>query len=132
MESERIKNSRRNIRWGIINQVMMIIGPFITRTVILYTLGTAYLGLSSLFISILQVLNMAELGFASAIVYNMYKPIALGNTELVCALMKLYKKVYRLIGILILVIGGILIPFLPYLRNCRSERTSFHNFLHTV
>lgn len=115
MESERIKNSRRNIRWGIINQVMMIIGPFITRTVILYTLGTAYLGLSSLFISILQVLNMAELGFASAIVYNMYKPIALGNTELVCALMKLYKKVYRLIGILILVIGGILIPFLPYL-----------------
>lgn len=115
MESERIRNSSRNIRWGLINQALMILGPFVTRTVILYTLGTAYLGLNSLFTSILQVLNMAELGFASAIVYNMYKPIALGNTELVCALMKLYKKVYRLIGISILIIGAVLIPFLSYL-----------------
>ena len=40
--------------------------PFATRTVLIYTLGAAYLGLNSLFVSILQVLSLAELGFRNS------------------------------------------------------------------
>lgn len=78
-------------------------------------LGVDYLGLNSLFSSILQVLNLAELGFGSAIVYNMYKPIAENDKKTISALLKLYKDVYKVIGIVILAIGIIIIPFIPEL-----------------
>jgi len=117
MENGRTKNTTRNIIWGILNQGIMTFMPFIVRTVLLYTLGTEYLGLNSLFSSILQVLNLTELGFSSAINFNLYKAIAEKNTELICALMEFYKKVYRIMGLIILCIGLIIVPFLKSFIN---------------
>lgn len=74
-----------------------------------------YLGLNGLFTSILQVLNLAELGVGSAMVYSMYKPIAEDNETKICALMGLYKKYYTMIGFVIALGGSILTPFIPYL-----------------
>lgn len=88
---------------------------FVSRSLIVHYLGDEYLGLSSLFSSILQVLSMAELGFSSAIVYNMYKPLAEGDTQKVCALLTYYRKVYRVVGITILIAGIAISPFLPKL-----------------
>lgn len=67
--------------------------PFIMRTVIIYYLGAEFLGLNSLFNSILQVLNLAELGVGSAMVFSMYKPIAENDTQKLCALLNLYKSI---------------------------------------
>lgn len=117
MKIDRKRNSVRNMLWGWINKVITILGPFVIRTIILKVLGTEYLGLSSLFISILQVLSVAELGFSSAIVYSMYKPIAQEDEKTICALLNLYKNFYRLIGCIILGIGLLLMPFLPNLIN---------------
>lgn len=89
--------------------------PFIMRTVMIYTLGMKYLGLNGLFSSILSVLNLAELGVGSAMVFSMYKPIAEHDTPTICALMRLYKIYYRVIGFVILVLGILVIPFLPNL-----------------
>ena len=113
----RIRNATRNIIFGLINKIIVLIFPFIIRTFIIKTLGSDYLGLNSLFTSILQVLNLAELGFSSAIVYSMYKPIAEKNTKTICALMNLYKKIYRIIGIIIIVLGMLLLPFLKIFIN---------------
>lgn len=85
------------------------------RTAMIYLMGAQYLGLNSLFTSILQVLNLAELGVGSAMVYSMYKPIAEDDHKTICALMALYKKYYTIIGAVILVLGCILTPFLPVL-----------------
>lgn len=115
MKVERTKNSIRNVIWGFVNKIVALIFPFVIRTAIIYVLGSEYLGLSSLFTSILQVLSLAELGFASAIVYSMYEPIAKDDKETICALMKLYKNIYRAIGIIVLSFGLVLIPFLKYL-----------------
>ncbi|MBR4329805.1 MAG: polysaccharide biosynthesis protein, partial [Candidatus Riflebacteria bacterium] len=73
------------------------------------------MGLNSLFTSVLQVLNLTELGVSSALVYSMYKPIAEDNKEKICQLMNLYKYYYRIIGFIILCIGLILLPFIPNL-----------------
>ena len=78
-------------------------------------LGVEYLGLSSLFTSILHVLNLAELGIGSAMVFSMYKPIAEDNEETVCALMALYRRYYRFIGLVVLGFGLILLPAIPRL-----------------
>ena len=115
MKIERTKNATRNIIYGVFLKIYQLLGPFILRTIFIYTLGMEYLGLNSLFTSILSVLNLAELGVGSALVFSMYKPIAEDDTEKICALMNLYKLYYRIIGAVILIIGLILVPFIPKL-----------------
>lgn len=112
---ERTKNATRNIIFGVILKAYQIIVPFLMRTALIYLMGVQYLGLNSLFTSILQMLNLAELGVGSAMIYSMYKPIAEDDNATICALMKLYRTYYRLIGLVIAVIGCILTPFIPKL-----------------
>lgn len=115
MKIERTKNATRNIFYGGLLKIYQIIIPFIMRTAMIYLMGVQYLGLNSLFSSILQVLNLAELGVGSAMVYSMYKPIAQDDTEQICALMGLYRTYYRAIGLVIAAAGTILVPFIPHL-----------------
>lgn len=115
MRFARTKNTLRNIAFGSLNRIINIVLPFITRTVILYIMGTQYLGLSSLFSSILSFLSLTELGIGAAMVYSMYKPIAENDQSTICALLNLYKKLYRIIGAVILVLGLSLMPFLKIL-----------------
>ncbi len=115
MKIERTKNATKNIIFGVILKIYQIIIPFFMRTALIYFLGVEYLGLNSLFTSVLQVLNLAELGVEHAIVFSMYKPIAEDDHIHICALMKLYKIYYRIIGAFILITGLILCPFMPYL-----------------
>lgn len=115
MKIERTKNAGRNIAFGILLKIYQIAVPFLMRTAMIYFMGVQYLGLNSLFTSILQVLNLAELGVGSAMVYSMYKPIAEDDEITICALMRLYRLYYRIIGLVIAVIGLLLTPFIPKL-----------------
>ena len=113
----RTNNSINNSIWGIFSKIATIIMPFLVRAVIIQKLGVEYLGLNSLFTSIISVLNLTELGIGSAIVYHMYKPIANNDSNAVSALLKLYKYIYRIIGLVIVVIGILIMPMLPKLIN---------------
>lgn len=115
MKIERTKNAARNIIWGVIEKIITILLPFVTRTILIKVLGAEYLGLNSLFTSILQVLSISELGISTAIVFSMYKPIAEDDNESLCALLNLYRKVYTVIGTIILIAGLLIIPLLPKL-----------------
>ena len=88
--------------------------PFMVRTAAIYTIGIEYLGVDSLFSSLLTVLSLSELGFSSAVVYSMYKPIAEGDDVKVRALLTFYKRIYRVIGCVVLCIGLLLMPFLEW------------------
>ena len=112
MRIDRTKNAVRNIIFGFLNRLVNIFLPFLSRTVILYVLGTQYLGLSGLFSSILSFLSLAEMGAGNAMVYSMYKPIAQNDTKTIKALANLYRRFFRLIGTVIFVLGLCLMPFL--------------------
>lgn len=113
MNLDVVRNAKRNLIFGVISRVIAVSCPFITKTVIQYTLGEHYLGLGSLFSAILSVLSMAELGFSSAIVYSMYKPVAEGRTDIVNSLLNFYRKVYACVGMAVLAVGLSILPFLP-------------------
>lgn len=115
MQLDRTKNTKRNIFFGFLNKLIGIGLPFLVRTAIIQILGAQYLGLNSLFTSILQVLSLTELGFSNAVVQSMYKPIAENDTNTICALLKYYRFIYRVIGVIIAVIGLGIMPFLPFL-----------------
>ena len=105
MATSRSRHAAQNMVAGILYKICSVSFPFIIRTLMINKLGAEYLGLSNLFSSILQVLSLAELGFGSAVVFSMYKPIAENNNELLCALYGFYRKVYRIIGCVVLAIG---------------------------
>lgn len=113
----RTDNYIRNTIWGVISKIVMIFLPFLVRTVLIYCLGIEYVGLSSLFSTILQVLSLAELGFGTALVYSMYKPVAENDIDTICGLLKLYRNIYCILGSIILMLGLALIPFFPILIN---------------
>ena len=115
MKIQRTKNATRNIFFGIMYRMVATLCPFAMRTILLYVLGVEYLGLNSLFTSLLSFLSLAELGVGNAMVYAMYKPIAEDDTESICALLNLYKQLYRIIGTIILSAGLLLFPFVGYL-----------------
>ena len=106
------KNTRRNVIAAAINRLMGALFPFLNRTLFLWVLGPAYLGLNGLFSSILGVLMLADLGFGTAVVCSMYKPVADDNKELLCAYLRFYRTVYRWIGVVIFAGGMCLLPFL--------------------
>lgn len=113
----RTDNAKRSIKFGLILKMISLVIPFISRMLMIRLIGAEYLGLGSLFTSILQVLNLAELGFATAVVYFMYDPIAHGDNEELGALLLYYRKIYRTIGLIILTSGIVFMPFLPKLIN---------------
>ena len=112
MPNGRLKNSIRNTISGIMCRIIMIFFPFLIRTVIIKKIGMDYAGLNGLFSSVLMMLSISELGFGSALVYSMYKPIAEANTEKVCALLNFYKKAYHIVGCVILTLGLVILPFI--------------------
>lgn len=115
MKFNRTQNAARNIFFGFILKIYQLVVPFFMRTIMIYYLGMQYLGLDSLFTSVLQVLNLAELGVGSAMVYSMYKPMVEDDREKIRSLMHLYRTYYRIIGTVILIVGLLLTPFIPKL-----------------
>ncbi len=113
--NSRIKNVANGIVMGFINMLINILLPFASRTIIIYTLGTEYVGLGGLFTSILSVLSLSELGVGAAITYSLYKPIAENRIDKVNSILNLYRTVYRIIGTAIIVLSICLMPFLDVL-----------------
>ena len=108
----RTKKSIQNVVVTLGAQIINIILTFLGRTVFNTMLGEECLGINTVFTQTLTVLSLAELGFGSAIIYSMYKPLADGNEEKIKALMALYKKAYLVVAVVIAVLSIPLIPFL--------------------
>ena len=116
MES-RVKKSLKNMGFGLIEQITTLVCTFITRTVFIKTLNVNLLGINGLFTNILAILSIAELGFGTAIIYSMYKPIAEKNEKQISALMNFYRRIYNVLAVIVFMLGILFIPFLKYFIN---------------
>ncbi|MCM3630344.1 sugar translocase [Paenibacillus glycanilyticus] len=108
----RTKNTVRNSLFGVTGQIINILLNFINRTVFISVLGTEYLGVSGLFTNILTVLSLAELGFGTAIIYSLYKPLVEKDEMKISALVGFYSRIYLALGLCITFFGLCLLPFL--------------------
>lgn len=114
----RTENSLRNLIAAFIGQLFGVIISFIARIFFIRYLGSEYLGLDGLFTNILTILSLAELGVGSAMTFSLYEPIANNDKEKIKSLMRVYKLAYRLIGIIVIILG---IGMLPIYRNFMNE-----------
>ncbi len=111
----RLRNAIINTFFGFLVRIYLAVFPFIMRTVMLHTIGIGYLGLNGLFTSVLQILSISELGISGAIVYSMYEPVANSDSKKLCALLRLYRMLYGIIGVVVFLLGLAMLPFLPKL-----------------
>ena len=132
MVIKRIANTKKSFIWGVLERIMGLFFPFLLRSILIKTLGENILGLNGLFSSILQILNLTELGVSSAITYNMFKPIAENDLTMISALLNLYKKVYRVIGIVFFTVGMGVMPFLKYFISDNSVISYNIYFLYLI
>lgn len=114
-QKSRTEYSILNIITGLGGYALNTIIGLVCRMVFTRTLSAEYLGIGGLFTNILSMLSLAELGVGSAIVYALYKPLAVGDKEKIASLVKFYGQCYRMIGIAVGVIGIALMPFLNLL-----------------
>jgi len=112
MNDSRTANSIRNILTGFMGQGIQLILGFVNRLVFIRCLNAEYLGVNGLFTNILSMLSLAELGIGTAIVYELYRPLAEKDEKKIASLMRFYQKAYCGIGLLIAVAGMCVIPFL--------------------
>ncbi len=108
----RSTNSIKNAITAIISNIVTILIGIVSQAIFIKTLGAEYLGINGLFTNIVSMLGIVELGIGSAIIYNLYEPIAKDDTEKIKSLMNFYKKSYRVIAVIVFIIGMIIIPFL--------------------
>lgn len=107
----RVDKSKRNIRYGLMFQFLYLIGTFVVRVIMLKTAGIEALSINGLLIEVVNVLAIAELGVGMAISYSLYKPLADGDENQISAIMVLFRRIYRYIGIGIFGLGVIFLPF---------------------
>lgn len=108
--ASRVENSLRNVfaAWG--GQAVSSISSFVVRAVFVATLAQEFVGLESLFSSLLTILTLADLGVGAAIVFSLYAPLAQGDKETVKSLMRLFRRAYFIIGIVVIAVGALLAP----------------------
>lgn len=108
----RSQNSIKNTVVSILMSIITILIGLVTQKIFIKILGTEYLGINGLFTNILSMLAIAELGIGSAIIYSLYKPIAQNDKEKIKSLIGFYKKSYRIIALIVAIIGICVVPFL--------------------
>lgn len=113
-QNSRTKNSIINSVYASANQLITILLSFLVRTVFIKTLSAEYLGVNGLFLNIIAMLSLADLGIGISIPYTLYRPLAEDNKEKVKLLMSLYAKIYNVIGIIVLMVGILITPFLHF------------------
>ena len=113
--AKRTSNSIRNSLFGIGSQIIIVLIGFFTRSVFLKYLSEDYLGLNGLFSNVISILSLTELGFGTAAIFSLYKPLAEKDEQKVAALMNLYAKIYHVMFAVVSILGLVLTPFIRYL-----------------
>ncbi len=126
----RTRKSIINMITAISSQVIIILLGFVSRRVLIYSVGVEYLGINGLMTNILTIFSLAESGIGLVIGYNLYEPLAKKDTELIKSLMYFYRKAYNFLALFTMIIGISFYPFLPFfLKGNTVENTTVIYFV---
>jgi O-antigen/teichoic acid export membrane protein len=111
----RTSRSVLNAGASVGSQLILIGLSFVTRTIFLAEIGTELLGVQTLFVSVLAVLAVADLGLSGALMYALYGPLHAGDHFTVSAIVAHAARLYRWVALTVALIGLSITPFLGYL-----------------
>ncbi len=118
--NSRSVNSALNISVAITSQLLSLFISFVTRTIFIKLLGLEYLGINGLYSNLMSFLSLAELGLGTAMLYTLYKPVFEDDKVLIASLLNYFRRIYRLIALVVFLLGLVLVPFLNYIVNTEA------------
>ena len=107
---QRTRNSLRNSIVAVSLQVVSLLIGFWSRRIFLNHLGTEILGLNTTANSLLQFLNLAELGIGGAIGVTLYKPLFENDRKTIKEVVALNGWLYKRIAAIV-ILGSIILAF---------------------
>lgn len=109
----RTKKSIRNSIVSLSLQLLSILTGFFSRRIFIDYLGTEIVGLNTTAASILNFLNLAELGIGTAIAVTLYRPLAEKDNQSIREIVALQGRMYRIIASLVLAGSLVVMGFFP-------------------
>ena len=128
----RTEYSARNTAVALISKIIAILMGYAVRVVFTSALSASYVGVSGLFMDIVTVLSLSELGIETAITYALYQPIAYGDIEKQKSVIALFQKLYRVFALGVGVIGLVLILVIKDAPILTFREFLFHIREHTL
>lgn len=110
---QRTQKSIKNIFVALVLFAINLVLQFVSRKVFIEKLGADVLGLNATVISILQFLNISELGISSAIACTLYKPLYDRDHKSISEVVSIHGWLYRRIGTLITLLSVGVLLFIP-------------------
>ncbi len=123
-KNSRIKNATYNSATGMAYQLLNSVLALVYRTAVIKVLGVEYLGINGLFSNVLMLLSLTELGINVAITFRMYEPAQNEDYVRLSALISFFERIYKIIALIVLIIGLCLMPFLKFLIKDLNEVSS--------
>ena len=110
---QRTKRSITNVFVTLSTNAIILVTAFIVQKILIIKLGSDYNGINGLFTSVISMMSLTDLGIGSAIIYHLYRPAANEDYDVICSLLKFYRNSYIIISIIVLIIGCIIMVFIP-------------------
>ena len=110
----RTKNVIRNILASVGSYAVLFFLNILVRKCFLFKFDVELLGYEGLFGSIFLILSIAEMGANSMFDYMLYEALAKKDMDQLGVIMDMYKKLYRIIGVIVLILGGLVYFILPF------------------
>lgn len=111
--ANRVHKSLMNAKVGFIFYFLSIFMTFFSRRIFLECLGDEFIGLAGTVWSILNFLNITEVGIGTCIAYFLYKPIEQNDHSKICEIVSLFGWLYKIVGTIVMGGGFIVSLFFP-------------------
>lgn len=108
----RKKNSINNISYSLLFFSINSLLTFLSKSAMIFYIGSEYTGLSTVCRSIIGMLSIAELGVSNAVTYSLYKPLREEDYSKINSIINTYKWVYRIIGSILLLLSIVISAFI--------------------
>lgn len=109
----RLALTLKNAWISLVFHLIYIVIQFYSRNIFLDNLGDEFIGIVGTLKSILQFLNLSELGIGAAVGFSLYKPIYDNNQEKINEIIGYLGFLYKRIGLFVLIAAALLILFFP-------------------
>lgn len=101
----RSQKALKNVKVDLIITLSIVLLGFISRKIFIEYMGADFTGLMLLFVQLIGMINIAELGVGTATASLLYKPLSESNFKVVNKILSSTVKVYRYISGLVIFVG---------------------------
>ena len=122
----RSKKTLKNIKVDLVITLTIVLLGFLSRKIFIEYMGADFTGLMLLFVQLIGMINIAEMGVGTATASLLYKPLSENNQAVINKIIASTAKVYKYISILVFVVGittGVIVYFnVPSVANVQYSQ----------